>query len=80
MNDPNPFDFQRVGPDGIRRIQEVREACKTAYEVLIANVKPSAERTLAVRRLEEASMWANKSIAFEETRQAAATHVLKTDA
>ena len=59
----NPFEYQSPTPEHIAKITEVREACKALNELLLT-LTPSRERSLAVTKLEEVSMWANKSIVF----------------
>ena len=61
----HPFDYQMPDERQIEDIQAVREALKAAYETILERVPECAERTLAWRRLEEASMWANKAIVFD---------------
>lgn len=68
MTAPNPFEYQKPSDDMVERIREVRTACEHAYVVLMAEVPECAERTLAVRKLEEVSMWANKAIVFKGQR------------
>ncbi len=60
----NPFEYQKPDDDQVERIRRVRVALGIAYETLLADVPDGAERVLAVRKLEEASMWANKAIVF----------------
>ena len=62
----HPFVFHRPNADQASRITKIREALKGAYEIVLENAPSSAERTLAVRKLEEASMWANKAIVMEQ--------------
>lgn len=62
------FVYHRPDAEGVTKIEEVRKSCGALYEVLVANVPASAERTLAIRKLEEVSMWANKSIVFNGRR------------
>lgn len=50
------------------RIGVIREECEKVYETLLAEVPDCAERTLAIRKLEEVSMWANKAIVFKGQR------------
>ena len=59
------FDYQPPTEAMIEQITELREACKVVYRTLMERVPPSAERTLAIRRLEEVSMWGNKAIVYE---------------
>lgn len=61
---PHPFEYEAPSEDGTRRIQEVRTALKQAYEQILKSVPRCAERTTAIRKLEECSMWANKAVAF----------------
>jgi hypothetical protein len=57
----HPFEYHRPDPDQVQQIETVRQGCKTLHTLLLA-LPASAERTLAVRKLEECSMWANKGI------------------
>lgn len=52
----------------LAKISHVRLALSQAVYALEDNVPGSAERTLAIRKLEEASMWANKAIVFDGER------------
>jgi hypothetical protein len=62
----HPFDYHRPSADQVERITAIREACKACYDVIQENAPASADRTLAVRALEQCSMWANKAIVLEE--------------
>lgn len=64
----HPFEYQKPDEYQVAQIQRVREALKAAYDVILNDVVSSAERTLAIRKLEEASMWANKAIVFNGER------------
>lgn len=59
----NPFEY--IGPtaDQVAKITEVREKCKELYALLISTPE-CRERALAITKLEEVSMWANKGIVF----------------
>ena len=61
----NPFEYQAPTSQHVYNITNVRDACKALYEILQVNVPVCAERTLAMRALEECSMWANKAIVFD---------------
>lgn len=63
MADKNPFEYQRPTEEHVAQITEVREGCKALYDVLMT-LPPSRERSLAITKLEEVSMWANKGIVF----------------
>jgi len=48
--------------DGIERIEKVREAAKDLGAVIIGDCPDSRERSLALTHLEDAVMWAVKSV------------------
>ena len=58
------FEYQRPSPDGVARIERVRAACKELARVLEEAVPTCRELSLAITKLEEVSMWANKAIVF----------------
>lgn len=60
----HPFDYQRPTPEQVERIETVRQALKQAHDTILATLPPSRERSLAITKLEEASMWANKGVVF----------------
>ena len=64
MEPKHPFDYQKPTPEHVAQIETVRKALKDAHDVILATIPPSRERSLAVTKLEEASMWANKGIVF----------------
>lgn len=63
-DDQNPFEYHAPTPEQTQAIIKVRDACKVLYDILLQEVPASAEQTIAVRKLEECSMWANKAIVF----------------
>ncbi len=64
----NPFEYQKPNDDQVQRIEEVRQGCKQLFNILLGSVQLSRERSLAITKLEEVSMWANKGIVFEKER------------
>jgi hypothetical protein len=64
MDALHPFEYQQPTPSDIKAIQQVRAALKVAYDALHEYVPASRERSLALTKMEEASMWANKGIVF----------------
>jgi hypothetical protein len=62
------FVYQQPNAEHIAAIQAVRKALGHAANVIKASVPGCAEQTLAIRKLEEASMWANKGIVFDGRR------------
>ena len=49
-------------PEGIERIDVIRETARHLATNIIENVPPSRERSLALTHLEETTMWAVKAI------------------
>jgi len=45
--------------------KQVERAISAAYNAILISCPRSAERTLAVRKLQEARMWANAAIVFD---------------
>ena len=65
MQEQNPFEYIKPTDKSVEEISKVREKCKELSEILLS-LKPSRERSLAVTKLEEVSMWANKGIVFNQ--------------
>lgn len=61
----NPFEYKKPDEKGIEQIEQVRSKCKELYDLLNTLI-PSRERSLAITKLEEVSMWANKGIVFNK--------------
>ena len=59
----HPFEYQKPTEEQVAQIQEVRESCKALYETL-KKLPDCREKSLAITKLEECSMWANKGIVF----------------
>lgn len=57
----HPFDYHRPNEKQVQQITDVREGCKALHTVLLS-LPPSRERSLAITKLEEVSMWSNKGI------------------
>ena len=55
-------------PVTIAHYRAISEAMRIAYDAILGHAPESAERTLAVRKLQEARMWANASIALDGLR------------
>ena len=58
----HPFVYQKPTDKQAETMAEFNGLARSAYEFLAAVVEPSAERTLAIRKLQEARMWANVAI------------------
>lgn len=64
------LEYKKPTEDSIRRIKEVREAINNAAEVVYANTgELHSASIIAITKLEEASMWANKSIVFGQEEE-----------
>lgn len=61
----HPFDYHRPSETQVEQISTVRDGCKALHAILLA-LPSNAERTLAIRKLEEVSMWANKGIVMAD--------------
>jgi hypothetical protein len=57
----HPFDYHRPSDAQIQQIAFNRGACKAMHEALLT-LPVSRERSIAITKLEEVSMWANKAI------------------
>ena len=57
----HPFDYHRPNETQIAQINNVRQRCKALHATLL-QLPASRERSLAITKLEEVSMWANKGI------------------
>jgi hypothetical protein len=51
-------------PRVIAHYEALNEAASQHYLAILENAPRSAERTLAIRKLQEARMWANAAVAF----------------
>jgi hypothetical protein len=63
MADKNPFEYQKANEEQSVKIQENMQYAK-AYHSFLLTLPQSRETSLAITKLEEVAMWANKSIAF----------------
>lgn len=65
----HPFAYHKPDENEIRRIERLREAAQEFYEALWENTRPGSVsgryRALSKTALEEAMMWASKSVVFE---------------
>lgn len=58
--------YLEVNEEKNKRIQETREIFSNMYDFIEKNCKNSRETSLAMTKLEEAQLWAIKSITREE--------------
>lgn len=64
-NESNPFVYVQPTAASVIAITEVRQKCGELHDLLLT-LQPSRERSLAITKLEEVSMWANKGIVFSQ--------------
>lgn len=64
----NPMLYIDTPPDRVHLHKIVEEGITDAYEAILGTCPQSAERTLAIRKLQEARMWANAAIVFDGRR------------
>ena len=60
------FRYHPPTPEQVDRYNAIRSQARELAHILATLCPASAERTLAVRHLQEAVMWANASIAINE--------------
>lgn len=62
----NDFVYHPPFGDQAARYQDIRDGAAVLTGIVLSHCPPSAERTLAQRKIQEAMMWANASIALNE--------------
>lgn len=66
---PNPMQFiDTDNPVTIAHYRATAQAATVMYDTILGHCPQSAERTIAVRKLQEARMWANAAIALDGKR------------
>lgn len=63
------FTYHRPHGDQAERYVFMRAHFKALAELICQNVPPSRERSLALTKLQEASMWSNAGIACREAEE-----------
>jgi hypothetical protein len=56
------FEYHAWTPDQVENGKNVRKALADAVKVIVANVPPGPDRTVAIRKIREARMDANSAI------------------
>ncbi len=62
----NEFTYHKPFGDQPARYVEIRSAARLLAETVMLNTPPSAEQSIALRKIREASQWANAAIAINE--------------
>lgn len=57
----HPFDYHRPSDAQVAQISKLREGCKALHQIIL-ELPNCRERSLAITKLEEVSMWGNKGI------------------
>ncbi len=65
--DLGPFDYHAPTAEHVSQITAVRLRCKSLNDLLLT-LPPCRERSCAITKLEEVSMWANKGIVFAKDK------------
>jgi len=61
---PSPFTYIPTTPETLPHYEAVNAAAADLYDEILNHVPEGPDRTLAIRKLQEARMWANCAIAF----------------
>ena len=62
----NPFEYIAPTEKSTTNIVVIRECCNKLAGLILDLVPESRERSLAITKLEEVSMWVNKGIVFNQ--------------
>jgi len=62
----NLFTYHAPKEDQAERYQDIRDTGRFLAETIQKHAPDSAEKTLAIRKVQEAVMWANAAIACNE--------------
>ena len=60
------FRYHTPSTSAIEAMNELRRGFGKLATSIVANADPSRERSLALMKLEEASMWANKAVTHRD--------------
>lgn len=64
----DPFVYQAPTPEQTERIKAIRQTCQDFASQLQNLIPRSRELSVALTKLEEVSMWANKGVVFNGSR------------
>jgi hypothetical protein len=62
----HPFVYVMPTPESVETLSRLRGAMKDLHDAIIDMVPNSRERSIAITKLEECSMWVNKGIVFHQ--------------
>jgi hypothetical protein len=69
----HPFEYQPPTEVQIETIQVFRAFFKALYDLAVEHLPPTRERALAFTNLQQASMWMNAAVVFEDTGRTVGT-------
>lgn len=61
------FKYIKPSGEGVANIITIRSGCYQLCELILATVPPGRERALAITKLEEVCMWANKALVLSQS-------------
>ena len=65
----HPLDYVgKLELEKVKNIEEIREAAKVFYTAVQEITPGSREKSLALTKIEEAAMWANKAVTHNELK------------
>ena len=62
----NPFEYQAPTEESVEKIKVFRSECEKMKVLIDLTIPDSREKSLAITKLEEVSMWGNKAIVFNQ--------------
>ena len=66
MSEQNKIEYQAPTEQSVEKIKKFRKACKEFDHAVESILPASREKAITITRLEEVSMWGNKSIVFNQ--------------
>lgn len=61
-----PFKYRKVSEEGLSKMMMITKAYEGLYDFVVANVSNGREKSLALTKLQESSMWLNKAISIDD--------------
>lgn len=67
------FAYHKPSPEGLKRIDVLREAFSDIYKVILDTCPDSRERAITLTNLETTAMWAVKAVVHNDPNSEVAT-------
>lgn len=61
-----PFAYHKPSPDGLDKINALREAFSGVQRAIEDHCPPSRQKSVAITELETSAMWAIKAVVFND--------------